>query len=391
MTPVDLFQGYNPPKNPSREVKQQKRIPINEAIDARILRSLWSTRQLQEVMVDFWFNHFNVYGNKGLISYWIGNYENQAIRPHVFGKFRDLLGATAHHPAMLFYLDNFRNNASKGRGQNGNVKGLNENYARELLELHTLGVDGGYTQTDVITLARILTGWTIDKTGKQGDKSGFYFNANGHDSSDKVFLGVSIRGGGIEEGEQALDILARHPSTARHISYRLAQYFLSDNPPESLVNRLREKFLATDGDLRTVMETLLKSPEFNEPKYFKSKFKTPYQYVISLVRMTEINNPNVKMISSTMRQLDMPLYGCLTPNGYPNTQDLWLNPDAVLRRLNWIVTLTQNPKTSIPLNVAQLLQTLDPILSQQTKKTLTQKPPQEQATLFLGSPEMMYR
>jgi uncharacterized protein (DUF1800 family) len=213
-----------------------------QAAAARLLRATQSDRQLQEVMVDFWYNHFNVFAGKGLDRVLIGSYEAAAIRPHTLGRFRDLLGATAKHPAMLFYLDNWQNTAPNSPGARGRFTGLNENYARELMELHTLGVEGGYSQQDVIALAKILTGWGLQR-GKSGNSSGFYFDPQRHDASDKVFLGQTIQGGGMEEGEKALDILARQPATAKHISYKLAQYFVADRPPQSLVDRLSERYL----------------------------------------------------------------------------------------------------------------------------------------------------
>ena len=241
-TPIELFQEYGPQRRrlrqgsslseqEQRQMRKKRRKPVQEAIQARLMRATLSRSQLQEVMVDFWFNHFNVFAGKGLTRLWVGAYEEQAIRPHVFGKFRELLEATARHPAMLFYLDNWRNTAPESSGTRGRFKGLNENYARELMELHTLGVDGGYTQDDVIALAQILTGWGLARPRRLGDGSGFLFDERRHDYSDKVFLGTLIRGSGMDEVEQALDILARHPATAEHISYKLAQYFVADKPP----------------------------------------------------------------------------------------------------------------------------------------------------------------
>ena len=212
---------------------------------------------------------------KIVIVFYVSSYERDAIRPYTLGKFRDLLGATAKHPAMLVYLDNWLNTNPGSQDARGKENGINENYAREIMELHTMGADGGYTQADVTTLAHILTGWGLGKGKTLEEKSVFYFDPKRHDNSDKVFLGQQIRGGGAEEIKQALDILARHPATAHHISYQLAQNFLSDNPPESLVAKMAETFKKTDGDIREVLSTMFKSPEFWDEQYFRKKFKPP--------------------------------------------------------------------------------------------------------------------
>ncbi|BAY16823.1 hypothetical protein NIES21_26570 [Anabaenopsis circularis NIES-21] len=393
----------NTPEN--RYQPQRKDKIIQEAVKARLLRATNSNRQLQEVMVDFWYNHFNVYGGKGNARLWTSAYEQEAIRPYVFGRFRDLLGATAHHPAMLFYLDNWLN---KGSGHRGVTPKVNENYARELMELHTLGVDGGYTQQDVIALARIFTGWGIARPNQQTNgKSLFYFEPKFHDPSDKVFLGHTIKSSGQAEGEAALDILARSPATAHHISYQLAQYFVSDRPPTSLVNRLTQRFLKTDGNIRAVLETLFQSPEFWDKKYFNAKFKTPLQYTVSAVRATGLEVNNTLPLSRNLEQLEMPLYGCRTPDGFKNTEDVWLNPEAMNRRLSFATALgggrvpllgkVNNPpkNKSInriqPLDATQLINTLGNSLSPKTQSAIATSPPELKAALVLGSPEFMRR
>ena len=290
-------------------------------------------------MVDFWYNHFNVFADKGLDRLWLGNYEETAIRPLALGRFRDLLEANAHHPAMQFYLDNWQNRGSNNPRNRGKLQGLNENYARELMELHTLGVDGGYTQQDVIALARIFTGWGICRPNQQATDSGFCFNPKQHDMGNKVFLGTRIKGSGMAEGEQALDILARSPATAHHIGYELAQYFVTDQPPADLVNRLQDSYLKTDGDIRTVLNTLFHSPEFWDANSYNAKFKTPYQYVISALRATDLPVDNFTPLTGMLQQLGMPLYGCVTPDGYKNTEATWLNPDAITRRLSFATVL----------------------------------------------------
>lgn len=400
-TPAEIFREYNIVRGESsgrqmtetprgRKYRQTMR---DDAIRANLIRAIHSKKQLQEMMANFWFNHFNVFIQKGkFVQMWTGSYNEQAIRPHVFGRFRDLLGATAHHPAMLFYLDNWRNTDPNSQGARGQFQGLNENYARELLELHTLGVDGGYTQQDVVSLARILTGWGISNNGAQGDGTGFYFNPKRHDFGDKVLLGTTIKGSGEGEVERALDLLARHPSTARHISYQLAQYFVADQPPSSLVDRLGQKFSQTDGNIRAVLETLFQSPEFLDPKYYDSKFKTPYEYVVSLLRAANISPPDLKQVAGNIAQMGMPIYGCITPDGYKNTRETWLSPDAMMRRVSLATSIGNgflNNKQSVDSN--QLSQTLDNSFSSKTQEVVNSSPPRLKAGLMLGSPEMLNR
>ena len=377
----------------SPEARMARRKVLEQATQGRLVRAIASSHQLEEVLVDFWYNHFNVFSGKGRDRFLVGIYEEQAIRPHVLGKFRSLLEATAKHPAMLFYLDNWQNTAPNSPGARGRYKGLNENYARELMELHTLGVNGGYTQQDVITLARILTGWGFPR-GRQGaaDESGFYFDANRHDSSDKVFLGQTIKGSGMAEGEQALDILARHPATARHISYKLAQYFLADNPPASLVDQLAKRFQETDGDIKAVLNALFHSSEFLDPKSYNAKLKTPYQYVVSAIRATDTQVENFRPAAGVLRQMGMPIYGCPTPDGYKNTEEAWLNPDAVLRRISLTTALaTGHFAGGSPVDAQQLAKTLGNNLSAKTMEVIAANSDSMKAALMLGSPEFMRR
>jgi uncharacterized protein (DUF1800 family) len=371
-----------------------------ESAQGQILRAVLSQRQLETQMTDFWFNHFNVWIGNVSTRPWLESYVNQALRPYALGNFRALLGTTARHPAMLRYLDNWLNTGVGTPAARGNFQGLNENYARELLELHTLGVDGGYSQTDVIALAKIFTGWGFPPPRVQGEVSGaFYFDPKRHDFSDKVFLGQTIKGTGMAEGEQALDILARHPATARHISYKLAQYFVADQPPPSLVNQLAQRYLATNGDIRQVLTILFKSAEFWNPQYYGAKFKTPYQYLISGLRATGANSINTMMARSTLIQMGMPVYGCSTPDGYKNTRGAWLNPDGMMRRLNIAVALGQGhfskspgPGSPVPIVTAeQLTQTLGDRFSSTTQSVVNTSPSQLQAALLLGSPEFMKR
>lgn len=426
----DALQAAKKEKDADQDAgKDQRREMVQtmvlESGEARLLRALQSPRQLEEVMVDFWFNHFNVFSGKGLTRVLVESYEREAIRPHAMGKFRDLLGATAHHPAMLFYLDNWLSaapgyQAPRRTPDFAKSSGLNENYARELMELHTLGVDGGYSQTDVTELARMLTGWTINPRKGTGG-SAYFFDASRHDRGTKVWLGQTISDRGQAEGEWALDVLAASPATARHVSFKLAQYFVSDVPPQALVDRLSKRFLETQGDIRAVLKTLLTSPEFRDPKAYNAKFKTPYRYLLSSVRASGLAVTSVRPLLNTAYQLGMPLYGCQTPDGYKNTEEAWLNPDAITRRVNFSVAFASgklpfarpmsatdegeggmkremkmtderkyNPDwATAPLDADALLATVAPAISSTTLSTINQSEPRLRAALVLGSPDFM--
>jgi len=398
LSPVALFEQYTPGRRPSAEQREAARAKqvevVQETQQARVRSALESEHQLQEVMTDFWFNHFNVFLAKGLTKLWVGVYEKDVIRPNALGKFRTLLGATAKHPAMSFYLDNWRNTDPNSQRAKGPYKGLNENYARELMELHTMGVDGGYTQGDVENLTRILTGWGLARTREESPNgSGFVFEPVRHDGSDKTLLGQTIPGGGQDEGERALDMLAEHPSTARHIGYKLAEYFVSDTPPERLVTRLGDRFLATDGNIRAVLTSLFESDEFWDDAHYQNKFKTPYQYLISMVRATGLSNPDdnmVRRLVGSMGQLGMPLYRCRTPNGYAQVESAWLNADAMLQRLNFARMAANLDRENRP-TAAALKETLGEAFSPQTLAVIEDSAPGMQPALLLGSPEMMYR
>jgi uncharacterized protein (DUF1800 family) len=353
-----------------RAIQQAQQNVMNELMQARLLRSVMSDRQLDEVLADFWFNHFNVFVGKGQVRQYLTEYERDVIRPNVLGSFRDLLGAVAHSPAMLFYLDNFQSSTPNAtvllspqleqrlrdsrlnpaqrqqlqqrlqqmkNQQKNQPRGLNENYGRELMELHTLGVDGGYTQKDVIEVARALTGWTIDQPRRGG---GFVFNPRMHDTGEKTILGVHFpAGGGQDEGERVLDLLAKHPATAHHIAYKLAQRFVSDEPPAELVDRAAKRFLDTKGDLREVVRTIITSPEFFADDVDRVKVKSPLEFVVSAVRASGATVINAQPLVQQMRDLGMPLYGCQPPTGYSMTSDAWINTGALLNRMNFAVQL----------------------------------------------------
>ena len=309
----------------------------------KILRAVYSNRQLEEVLTDFWYNHFNVFLDKGADKYMVTSYERDVIRPHVLGSFKDLLLATAQSPAMLFYLDNTESvgpvtnpkpNAKK------QTRGLNENYGRELMELHTLGVDGGYTQQDVTEVARCFTGWTI-KQYKTGGV--FQFNEKLHDQGAKTVLGVTIpAGGGIDDGLKVIDILAHSPATAKFISKSLATRFVSDTPSDALVTRMAATFTATSGDLRAVLKTMFNSPEFFAPANFHNKVKSPFEMLASAIRAADGDIDYGFALEQQLKTLGEPLYRKVEPTGYSNKGADWLNSASLLARMNFAVALTNN-------------------------------------------------
>ena len=324
----------------------------------RVARAVASNRQLEEVMTDFWLNHFNVFAGKGPPeAYYLVEYERDVIRPNALGKFRDLLEAVAKSPAMLFYLDNARSMADSTRPRLASQRrggvfanqprlqqlrngGLNENYGRELLELHTLGVDGGYTQQDVINVARALTGWTIRPPAMGG---GFIFRPEMHDAGDKVVLGHKLASGrGIEDGEDVLDIVAKSPSTARFIATKLARRFVSDNPPQALINDAAQVFLKTGGDIREVLRTIITSNEFYSQQAFRSKVKSPFEVVVSAMRALNAQPDTTARTAQAIAYLGQPLFGHQAPNGYPETGDAWMNTGAILNRINFGMAVAAN-------------------------------------------------
>lgn len=324
--------------------------------EGKLLRAIYSNRQLQEVLSDFWFNHFNVYLDKGADRFMITAYERDVIRPHVLGKFKDLLLATAESPAMLFYLDNWESVSDNSPVRpnapaNQKKQGLNENYGRELMELHTLGVDGGYTQQDVTEVARCFTGWTIRQPQQGG---GFFFNARMHDRGEKHVLGVTIpAGGGIEDGLKVIDILAKSPATAHFISKSLAIRFVSDNPPDSLVEKMATTFTRTDGDLRDVMRTMLESEEFWAATNFRAKLKSPLEMVVSAVRAVNGDVDAATQMVQLMNTLGEPLYRKQEPTGYTNRGGDWLNSASLLARMNFANTLAQGKVGGVKVDLTQ--------------------------------------
>ena len=350
MAPRELFQPA-PEKRPIRIVAELQA--------ARIMLAVESERQLQGVMVDFWFNHFNVHAAKGEVKWYLTSYERDVIRPHALGKFGDLLRGTAAHPAMLFYLDNWlsaRPDFTVPVGPNrGKRAGLNENYARELMELHTLGVDGGYTQKDVTEVARAFTGWTIDRPR---DDARFVFRPLTHDRGEKTVLGTRLpAGGGREDGERVLDLLLRHPSTATFIATKLVRRFVADEPPPALVERVAATFRRTEGDVKAMLRTILASPEFWAPEARGAKIKKPFEYVASAVRAVDghVADPRAGfLLVRSAAEMGEGLYGAQPPTGYPDRAEAWVNAGALLARMNFALALTQGRLPGVTLDLSPL-------------------------------------
>lgn len=413
--------------------RSNARIPILELSVARVARAIESERQLDEVMVWFWLNHFNVYAGKPPASAYLSEFENDVIRPAMWGSFEDLLIATAKSPAMLMYLDNARSVAEKenrpasrraftgmgpggrsgiaGRGMRGGATrprglgperarrieqaGLNENYARELMELHTLGVDGGYGQEDVIALARLLTGWSVRRPS---EGSGFVFRRELHDVEGKVLLGREFeRGGSLEEGEEALRMLARHPSTARHIAWKLATYLVADRPPAPLVDRVAARYVETGGDLRETVRAVVTDEAFFDPAFYRAKTRTPFELVVSAVRASG-HSIEPRLLVLQLRNLGQPPYGCEPPTGYSDLAEDWTSTNQLVSRLNFATALASHLPARDPGSVEEeAARWLAVPLTEATAETIRQRvdasegPPLEKwrlmVALIVGSPD----
>jgi uncharacterized protein (DUF1800 family) len=335
-------------------LENPERLVVEELTSQRLTRDIYSTAQLQEVMTDFWMNHFNVYIRKNEATpYYLVSYERDVIRPLALGKFEDLLEATAHSPAMLLYLDNSESigpdspaaeraqiAAARRPGNQKKVReGLNENYARELMELHTVGVNGGYTQADVTQVARILTGWTVERPQRGG---GFEFDPNRHEPGAKKALGQKFKNHGELEGRELLHFLATRPATAEFLSRKLAIRFVSDDPPQALIDRMARTYLSSGGDISSVLRTLYHSPEFWSASVYRAKVKTPIEFVVSAVRASDAQIDNLRPIANQLRTLGMPLYGCVPPTGYNWQSSAWVSTGALVDRMNFSLSLAAN-------------------------------------------------
>jgi uncharacterized protein (DUF1800 family) len=399
--PVDerasLLSGLDPRQRETvMALQNPQQVVTEELMTGRLLRDIYSQRQLQEVMTDFWLNHFNVFAGKGADRYLLTSYERDVIRPRALGKFKDLLVATAQSPAMLFYLDNWlsvgpdsdvargiprrrnpyvrprarmgpfgprvavgmpyprsrRPRPNAGKQNRKSAAGLNENYARELMELHTLSVNGGYTQQDVIEVAKVFTGWTIQQPRLGG---GFHFEERMHEPGDKVVLGHRIKQGGENEGLKVLDLLAHNPATAKFICTKLAQRFVSDNPPPTLVARMQNTFLKKGGDIREVLRTMFRSPEFWAPEAYRAKVKTPLEFVASAARATGAEVTDPRPLLQFLNRMGEPIYGCQPPNGYSMMAEAWVNSSALLNRMNFALALATSRLPGLEVSAQQLL------------------------------------
>jgi uncharacterized protein (DUF1800 family) len=446
-----LLEGMSPQqKETMLALQNPEQVVVQELMQAKLLRAIYSERQLDEVMTDFWFNHFNVFINKGVDRYLLTSYERDVIRPHVLGKFEDLLVATAKSPAMLFYLDNWLSVGpdseialgvapqrprrrgddpspqNRPRGKRRPASGLNENYGRELMELHTLSVNGGYSQKDVTEVAKVFTGWTIEQPIRGAT---FRFEPRMHEPGDKLVLGHRIKQNGEKEGLEVLHLLAHNPQTAHFISQKLAMRFVSDDPPAALVDRMARTFLKKDGDIREVLRTLFKSPEFWSPETYRAKVKTPLEFVVSAVRASGAEVDDARALVGTLNNMGMMPYGMMPPTGYSMKADAWVNSSALLARMNFALglaagkirgvkvdsnNLAAGASAEAPTDAQQALVTLENSLlsgdiSKQTHDTISKqlgdpkisrrrlddpkRPPNVAAItgLILGSPEFQRR
>jgi uncharacterized protein (DUF1800 family) len=439
----EFFEGMEPKEKETLQAMNNPQGVIGEELaQAKLLRAIYGERQLEEVMTDFWFNHFNVFVNKGPVRLYLANYEQDVIRPRALGKFEDLLVATAKSPAMLFYLDNWlsigpnsmqalgiparpprygpyqypRPNPNAKRKQNA---GLNENYGRELLELHTLSVNGGYSQRDVTEVAKVFTGWTIDKPN---DGGGFQFDPRKHEPGPKFVLGHHIKPKGEDEGREVLHLLATSPQTAHFISLKLAERFVSDDPPPALVERMAKTFEKKKGDIREVLSTMFRSPEFWTDDAYRAKVKTPLEFLASAVRAVGAEVQDATLLARQLNNMGMPLYGAQPPTGYSMKAETWVSSAALLNRMNFALNLTAgkvrgvrvdtvllagdtpptDPAVTVSTMEAKLLasdvsrQTHNSIVAQLESPAKPGQPPKPAdanliAGLLLGSPEFQRR
>lgn len=397
MDTVHLFREYGPtaasdatpgPESMRRTFDRAGEVAL-EAADARLLRAILSKRQLYELMVAFWSDHFSLGAKKGLAHLWVGSFEREAIRPHAMGKFLDLLMATATHPAMLIARDNWKNVVHRENGATAK-EALDPTYAAILIAHQTLGPSGPQKPADTLALARILTGWRVGAARGSSDSGGFNFDVDLHDPSDKVLLGHTIKGTGLSEGVAALRILASHPATAKNICHKLAVYFLADEPPAALVSRMIATFDKTDGDIRETLRTLFTSPEFFDPKYRGNRFKSPLRQVVSAVRAVGVKPTDAAALAGVLAGLGQPLYAADGPEGYPVAAAHWQKPEAIMRRVTFagdlaaghIPGLGVTPKK---LDAFELAVTLGPTVSEAAKQAAARSGP----AVLLASPDFM--
>ena len=346
-----------PKPSPTPQPKNPQMV-VNDLQRAAVLRAVYSERQLNEVIVNFWENHFNIFINKDADRWLMTEFDRDVIRPNALGSFRTLLGATAKSPAMLYYLDNWQSSVirkypatkDKPAGQTG---GINENYARELMELHTMGVGSGYTQKDVQEVARCFTGWTIRKPAQEGT---FMFNPQWHDNGEKIVLGQKIpAGGGIADAEKVLDILAKHPSTARFIATKLARRFFGDNPPKAVIAQAAQVFIKTDGSIRETLRSIVTSPQFLAPGVYQTKVKSPFEFVASSLRILDAETDAARPLIDWITKMGQPIFGHITPEGYPDQSDEWLSSGSLLVRFNFANALATNKIKGTKIEIPKIL------------------------------------
>jgi uncharacterized protein (DUF1800 family) len=403
MSSRELYEAY-PPANVVQErgmamnPMTAPRMVIFELQQARLLRAVESERQLYELMVDFWSNHFNVFAAKGADRWMMTSNDRDTIRPHALGKFRDLLRATAQSPAMLFYLDNWLsvspNGAAMRMAANVRRRGINENYAREIMELHTLGVDGGYSQQDVHEVARCFTGWTVRRPRGEAE---FYFEPRLHDLGAKTVLGTRIpAGGGMEDGLKVIDLLARHPATEKFIARKLTRRLVADEPPASLVERAAAAFRQSDGDIRQVLRSIIEAPEFFAPEYFQAKVKKPVEYVASSLRLMGAETRITPQLLRYLARMGEPLFLAQPPTGFSDAGSSWISPDMLLTRMNFAADLVANringARVAAPADAQNLARMIVPdALSPSTRAALAETTGTDRLALLLATPEFQRR
>lgn len=412
MDTVALFRAYGPKPSesghatPSMEdieaARKKAELVVKEAACAKLWRALLSPRQLQELMVDFWYGHFNVPAGTGLTHLWVGTYEREAIRPHALGKFADLLLAVNLHPAMLVYRENWQNTAPDSADAKGKSKTFSENQARDILAGQTMGPSGAFKPQDVTNLARVLAGWSLGAPRSAHDKNGVIFDDKRHDVKDKTLLGKTIKGAGMAEAEEALRLLAGQPATAKFVCHKLARFFLADEPPKELEERLAQTFMSTNGDIKVVLQTMFAEPAFWDKKYAWGKFKSPLRYVVSVLRASGRTVGDVRPLMDDLAGMGSSLYESQPPAGGKDGREAWLNADWMLKRTLFafragqglLACLTCPGKTDqwsyqppAPLDAGQLTSAMGLDLSQASRDVLAACPPRLKASVLLAGPE----